>query len=65
MKNNELRIVKHKRSYLIVAGKAELFKCRCLAAAKETLGSKRSFLEYWAGSAGVSIQNSEWIEIEI
>ncbi len=65
MKNTELRIVKSKRSFLIVAGKSELAKCRTLEAAKVLLASRRSFLEYWAGSAGVSIENSKWIEIAI
>lgn len=65
MINTELRIVKSKRSHLIVAGKSSLAKCRSLEKAQELLATKRSFFQYWANSASVSIDNADWIEIEI
>jgi len=65
MKNTELRIVKSKRFHLIVVGKSEMAKCHSLEKAQKLLATKRSFFEYWAGSASVSIDNSDWIEIVV
>ncbi len=63
MTNLKLRIVKIKRTHFIVAGKSKLMKCRSLEQAKLDIVEKRTFLEYWAASASVSIDSAEWVEI--
>lgn len=65
MSQSELRIVKHKRSFLIVAGKSPLWKGKTEFGARLFLDNNRKILEYWAGSASVSIDNSEWVTVEL
>lgn len=68
MKNIELKIVKHRNRFLIVAGKSELWKgpkgCTEFAAGLY-LENHRKTLEYWAGSASVSIDNSKWVTVAL
>jgi len=49
--------------FAIVAGKAILKKFKTVDTAKAELQKNRSLYEYWAGSAFVSIQNTEPIII--
>ena len=54
----QLEIKKIKRSYCVVAGSAVLGKFRTEAAAKVSLESDFDLYAYYAGSAGVSVQNT-------
>lgn len=54
----ELAIAKVKRSWCVMAGVAVLGKFRTEDAAKASLEADRELYTYWAGSAGVSIQNT-------
>lgn len=57
-KQHELTISKVKRSWCVMAGVAVLGKFRTEDAAKASLEADRDLYTYWAGSAGVSIQNT-------
>ena len=65
MKQPELKIVKFKRSFLIVSGKSELWKGRTHQSAISYLMNNLKLLQYWAGSASVAIDNSKWIELHV
>lgn len=53
-----LTIAKVKRSWCVMAGNAILGKFRTEQAASASLEDDRALYIYWAGSAGVSIQNT-------
>jgi len=68
MKTSSLKIVKLGNRFLIVSGKSELWKGPKGAtefAARLYLQNNRRMLEYWAGSASVSIHNSKWVTVEL
>ena len=54
-----LEIKKIKRSFCIVAGASIIGKFRTLEAARKDLKKNPGFYEYWAGSASVSVDNSD------
>jgi hypothetical protein len=51
------------RSYFICANKSTLSRYRSEAQAVAELANNRAFYEYWAGSVGVSIENTEPVTI--
>lgn len=53
-----LEIKKIKRSYCIVAGKSVLGKFATFDRAESSLHDEHELYKYWAGSAGVSIENT-------
>lgn len=53
----EIRIIRAR--HCIVAGKSVLAKFKTSDEATASLESNRALYQYWAGSAGVSIQNTE------
>ena len=53
-----LEVKKIKRSWCVVAGASVLGKFKTEAMANQSLEEDRSLYEYWAGSAGVSIENT-------
>ena len=55
---HELTVSKVKRSWCVMAGVAVLGKFRTEAAAKASMEADRAMYIYWAGSAGVCIQNT-------
>lgn len=57
-KQYELTISKVKGSWCVMAGVAVLGKFRTEDAAKASLEADRALYTYWAGSAGVCIQNT-------
>jgi hypothetical protein len=63
MTTTPLEVRKFGRSYAICAGKSVLSRYRSEALAIAELASNRAFYEYWAGSVGVSIENTEPITI--
>lgn len=46
--------------FAITAGKSILAKFKTIESAKASLESKRDTYTYWAGSASVSVDNSNW-----
>ena len=54
-----LEVKKIKRSWCVVYGKSTLGQFRSEIAANKSLEQDREFYEYWSGSAGVSIENTE------
>lgn len=54
----KIEIKKIKRIYCVVAGRSVLGKFRTLAAAEKSLADDVELYRYWAGSAGVSVDNS-------
>lgn len=54
----QLEIKKMGRSFCIVAGAAVLGKFPTEPQAANSLATERKTYEFWAGSAGVSIQNT-------
>ena len=54
----ELKVEKISRSFCVTAGTSVLGKFRTESAAQESLKSDRAMYEFWAGSSGVSIQNT-------
>lgn len=58
MKTISLEVKKISRSWCICAGVSILGKKRTEEAARSELANNRAFYEYWAGSAGVSIENT-------
>lgn len=48
-----------KNRFAVVMGSVIFTKFKSLEAAKESLESKKSFYEYWAGSVSVSVDNSK------
>ena len=59
--------VKRARAYKfgIFFGSACLAKFKTEAQAIESLESKRSFYEYWSGSASVSVENSKKTNVSL
>lgn len=53
----EIRIIRAR--HCIVVGKAVLAKFKTSDEAVASLENNRALYQYWAGSAGVSIQNTE------
>jgi hypothetical protein len=49
----------------IVAGSSILAKFKTIEQAKKSLENKRGFYEYWAGSASVSVDNSNKFKVII
>lgn len=61
-----LEVRKIKRSFCICAGVSVLGRFKTEDQALAELNSRRSFYEYWAGSMGVSVENSDrskWVTI--
>lgn len=58
MSTASLEVKKIKRSYCVVAGSAVLGKFRTEAAANTSLVDDAELYAFWAGSAGVSVQNT-------
>lgn len=56
-----LKIEKIKRSFCITAGLSVLAKYRTEQQAIDSLSENRATWEYWAGSGGVSMQNSPYV----
>ena len=63
MTTTTLEVRKAGRSYSICAGKSVFSSYRSEALAIAELASNRAFYEYWAGSVGVSIENTEPVTI--
>ena len=61
----QLEIKKIKRSFCVVAGKAVLGKFRSESAAKASMVEDFDLYKYYAGSAGVSIQNTPAIMVAL
>lgn len=55
----ELSVLKVKRSWCVMAGSANLGKFKSEELAKQSIIDDYDFYEYWAGSAGVLLQNAE------
>jgi len=60
---NVAKVSNRGNKFAIVAGKSILAKYKTVDLAKAALKTKRSFFEYWAGSASVAVDNSKKIEI--
>lgn len=60
-----LAVQQIKRSYCIVAGVSVLGKYRTEQQALDSLENNRAHFEYWAGSGGVSMQNSQAVVVRI
>jgi hypothetical protein len=63
MTTTTLEVRKAGRSYSICAGKSVFSSYRSEALAIAELASNRAFYEYWAGSVGASIENTEPVTI--
>ena len=46
--------------FAVIAGKSILAKFKSFGEAVASLSEKRDLYEFWAGSASVSVDNSEW-----
>lgn len=54
-----LSVVKVKRSWCVMAGSANLGKFKLKEDAEKSMVDDYDFYKYWAGSAGVLLQNAE------
>lgn len=55
----ELSVVKVKRSWCVMAGKANLGKFKSKELAEQSINDDYELYVYWAGSAGVLLQNTK------
>lgn len=55
----ELSVLKVKRSWCVMAGKASLGKFKSKELAEQSIVDDHDLYVYWAGSAGVLIQNAK------
>lgn len=53
------------RSYCVVAGVSVLGKFRSQSAAEKSMVDDSQFYSYWAGSAGVSVENAPQVKVII
>jgi len=58
MSKLNLEVKKIGRSFCVVAGASVLGKFRTESAAVNSLADDAGFYEFWAGSAGVSVENT-------
>ncbi len=55
----------HRRRWRIMVGRSSLASFRSEQDAIDALNKRRSFYEYWAGSAGVQAENTEPVIVHV
>ncbi|MCN9907119.1 hypothetical protein MLV07_22665, partial [Escherichia coli] len=60
-----LEIKFHRRRWRIMVGRSSLASFRSEQDAIDALNKRRSFYEYWAGSAGVQAENTEPVIVHV